>query len=381
MNSFRQAENLVLDLVDNWRDEWMAKYIARKLLLLLQLDKNSVLEVLGNRTIILNLLDVIFCAILKYNFRIQFLGVLKLLMCASHPNTMFMFEQITSNKGHYIYDILHISLATNDITLLAAITGIRAKAGKHPKFRIDYDNINKTGYAKLAHDKIVLYRHYFSRLNLNEKICILVLKDLFGSISGQPALKHTFCKCNGIKRLLSVFDKICLNVSEKSAFACSALCNVIGTLLETDKCYGSMVVDSDVKNVVENIIRVIKKYKNNTAVIEVALPVLSKSMKLLTESSEKMTTNTVSVAFVENVKSIHSGNLTVYQNCAILKMIIENGMERVGGGEGPKKRVGSRCSRSKTQTKASSKRSRANAAKDKTVMPPSSIRGGNNKNR
>lgn len=143
-----------MKLVDNWRDESNAKYIGWKLLHNLQTSKENVFSLLNNKTAIVNLYFVIFKVILKYDFRLIFAKISKIIASAPHSNSMFLFQYIVEKQGHGIYECIRLSLEMNDVEFFTLLLKARASFGKQREFRLDYNNISKTGYAWLAHTKL-----------------------------------------------------------------------------------------------------------------------------------------------------------------------------------------------------------------------------------
>lgn len=72
MDTTSVTEQLIYDLVDDWRDENRTKYIGWKLLRHLQASQSEIHGILENKTLIVNLFSVILEIILKYEFRITF---------------------------------------------------------------------------------------------------------------------------------------------------------------------------------------------------------------------------------------------------------------------------------------------------------------------
>lgn len=102
MDDLAFTEYLVYDLVDNWRDEPRTKYTAWSSVRLLQADHKNVLAILGNKTVLFNLFSVIFEAIMKYNFRTLYVRIFSILIGTPPSDSMFIFQHITSKKGHFI---------------------------------------------------------------------------------------------------------------------------------------------------------------------------------------------------------------------------------------------------------------------------------------
>lgn len=370
MDDVAVTEDLVYDLVDNWRDEYRTKYIAFNLVHLLQADNRNVLAILGNKTVLLNLFSVIFEVIMKYDFRTLYVRVFNILMGATHSNSMFLFQHITSKKGHYIYEILRMSLDNNDVALLRESTEVRKKAGKQAQFRIAFEDVNKTGYGRLANGKITLYRDYFSRQNLNIEICVLIFSDLLASLTGQPALKHTFCMNSGWVQFMNVFNNPCFKTSETIISAFPAWCNVISTLLETNDLGSSPIPSYNAEQILKSMKGVIENFKCNVPAVEAALPVVMKSMNLLKRSDDNLEIRKFFSNAMSELKSLHSESMTIYQNCTIVEMLIAIDGPSTAKAESPTSRTESRSSRSRIRTEAESKKSRTLATRDKTVVTP-----------
>lgn len=370
MDDLALTESLVYDLVDNWRDEHRARYVAWNLVHVLQADNMNVLAIMGNRTILLNLFSVIFEAIMKYDFRVLYVRVFNILMGTSHANSMFMFQEITSKKGHFIYKILLMSLENNDVALLRESTAVRAKAGKQGQFRIKFEDVNKTGYGKLARLKISLYRDYFSKQDLKIEICELIFKDLYGTLVGQPALKNIFCMHDGFANLLNLFNNPCFKSSDCLTSIIPSWCNVINTLLEVHELDPSTMCSLSVMQVLEKMKEVVEKEKGNVHSVEAALPVVLKSLKLMEKDVQNSEMNTFFSSLSDELKLLHRENMTIYQSCAIVKMVINKDCQKEANGDESKPRAESRSSRPRTRTKSASKRSRAIASRDNTIVTP-----------
>lgn len=127
---------------------------------------------------------------------------------------------------------MHLSFEINDFQLLDILLEVRASFGKLTEFRLKYNNVSETEYAWLVQNKVALYRDYLDRENINIKICTLVLKDLFSSLSiiGQHAIKDTFCKNNGLVILMNIVKKTSWSTSENLTTRTVLWCFVIGTL-------------------------------------------------------------------------------------------------------------------------------------------------------
>lgn len=211
-----------------------------------------------------------------------------------------------------------MSLDNNDVALLRESTEVREKAGKQAQFRIAFEDVNKTGYGRLAKGNIRLYRDYFSNQKLNMEICVLIFNDLFGSLSGQPALKHTFCMNDGLGKFMNVFNNPCFKTSEKHISVIPAWCNVVSTLLETDELDSSTIPSSSIKQILQKVREEIVKHKGNVHIVDAALPALLKSLKLLHQLDENIEIKKYFSNAINELKFLHFENMSIYQNCVIL---------------------------------------------------------------
>lgn len=373
MDSRSLLESLVMDLVDNWRDESHTQYIGWKLLHILQTNKENVISLLDNKTVIVNLYFVIFEVILKYDFRLIFARINKIIASTPHGNSMFLFHYMTAKQGHGIYKYIRLNLKMNNIEFFDMLLKVRASYGKRREFRLDYHNVSETGYAWLAHNKVALYRDYFVREELNMKLCTLVLSELFGSLIGPHAVKDTFCKNNGLIVLMNLINKKSWDISEDVTSRTVLLCNVIGFLFETEALNVLTIsIDDDVR-IFENIIEVILKNENDGCIIESALALLLKSLRFFGGSTKSATSPAFVIDTVNGVKTIHSDNMNIYQSSGILQMMISAG-EKKAEESGLHSQTGHRSIRWKTWVRENRRKQRAQSTKEKASrMPASSV--------
>lgn len=372
MDTTSLTKQLIYDLVDNWRDPIQTKYIGWSLLRQLQATKSEIHTILENKTLILNLFSVLLETILKYEFRITFAQIFNILMCTPHRNSMFMFQHITSTRSPLIGAIVRLSLDIGNATLLKLFTEVRANAGKNQKFRTRHSDIDKTRYAKMAHEKISLYREYLSREHLNIDLCNVVLNDLFCSICGQSTLKDTFCDNDGWSKLMNALNYISSKGSAKYVTAVEICCNITCTLLENDSQQGQRIPPDHVSLLMDRASAITLMHKDSSRIVEVAISVLCNGVKMLQACDEKVTDAQSLLNIINEVKSIHTENIVINQSSGILKMMISDFSNRTEFDRRTKRAVNCHSGRSKTRSTSSSKRSRARAARDNTVAPPRS---------
>lgn len=116
----------------------------------------------------------------------------------------------------------------------------------------------------------------------------------------------------------------------------------------------------------------IGKYRDNEQVVEVALPVVCKGMRILCASKEKMCDRKSLLGVLKEVKSIHSGDVVIYRNCGILEMLARGSQKTAEDDLSTRKCTRNHSSRSETGSESSSRKSRVRAAKEHTVPRPKS---------
>lgn len=373
MDNYSLTQSLVMDLVDNWRDESHTHYLGRRLLDILKADKENVISILDSRTVIVNLYFVIFDIILTSEFRHIFARIVQMVASTPHFNSMFLFGYITGKKGDAIYDCIRLGLETSDFQLLDILFQVRANLGKQSEFRLEYTDVSKTGYARLTHNKVALYRDYFARKTVNIKICSLILKDLYSSLVGQNPIKDTFCKKNGLNTFVNIvraeYWKTSANLTSRTVL----WCNVIGTLLEAEAKDVSHISTNDAISVCKNTMDVIVEYESDSSVIEAALALLLKTYRFLGDSAKSIDNCKSTVDIVMRVKSMHSNNINIYQNCAILQMMT-TAVSKVGDENEltTKPRTGHRSSRWKSWVRDNRRQRRAQSSKNFTTTSSAS---------
>lgn len=363
------TEQLVYDVVDYWMDESHSKYVGWKLLHNLKTATSEVHATLDNRTLVINLFSVILETILKYEFRNTFAQIFNILLCTSHHNTMFLFDYITSTRSGLIGAIVQMSLDLDDAVLLKSFTEVRRIASKSEKFRTEHCDVNKTPYAEMAHRKVGLYRQYMSKETVNTDVCIVVVNDLFETMCGQPTLKDTFCEKNGWARLLDMMHYASTKASGSQLRIFEGCCKVASILVENYEQNGPRLLPTQISVLLDIVCAILVTIKDYSLVVEVATSVLCKTVKIVHASDGKVIDGHKISGIVNEVTSIHNENIIINQNCAILMIIMsDEGRDSTGRGE---LSSGARCRSGggKTRSVSSSRKSRIQARREKTVAP------------